>query len=894
MRQIILFLTLTVAAISGFAAGSSEISDNQKHEDLLAIVKERMSDYNLDSNKSNIYKVETASDSLVFFIDPTPHALWGHEAYVCLIPQNADIDMEPETILVKTVQFPPNQRLLPLEINMENCCELVTKPIESPKAESPRLQTEANTTYVLMIGGGHMPEQHKPFFWNDCSFLYQTLVNKYSIPKSNIYVAMTDGVSPEADMITHDGMLITSPLDLDFDGRPDIRYTATRSDIQLALSEILAKIKEDDQLFLFAIVHGGLDEKGNTYLCLWDNNYLYDYELPEIISPFVEKGVNINIALGACHSGGFIDDLQGIPCVITTACKAEEVTWTADETGHKYSNFVYNWTCAVNQATAWNKYCTSDVNDDGYVTMDEAYWYATVTAGWRKIYPQYYSCPVSTGEELGFNCFPKAVDLYIKDYHADTGKRNDNKHLNSWDSPSVWSRYWSDGEMEHKHADINNGWYNSVINTWIHNRGKKAYTTADKYLHTYWGMASTAFCSNAWNGKEVDYIIGKTGDYNKSVLISEVIQPGDSILISVPCQIPYDAYGQITTDKPVQAINYLSRISDSSEDYVFESDYPYYQDLIYDNKFAQKGVTILERNNKSKSIELLFRNPCVWFSDFQSIEFKPVTPDDEQLFSVAKIYMDLSESYFYNYFTTVGANNVSPSSERKNSIDITKESRFISGFSLDMNQVEKLGFHIVYTKTTQEPETYQFDVIQRSEFGDILGAQRVVIERPVATIVYPPSYEIEMGDGSYLIGVQNDDEDSVAWFDSDMNLLAESDELRVTPTKDSHEYFVAAHNSEGEISITPITLEPSFQIESVEIQSSDSYIAVKISDNIGGREGAIVITSVTGNNASVKIPIDRERDSVSFDKAAVGTGIVNVSCIVDGMITDSINYNLNR
>lgn len=55
-------------------------------------------------------------------------------------------------------------------------------------------------------------------YWNDCSFIYQTLVNKYGVPKENIFPLMSDGDNPNEDMRLTTGGFASQSLDLDNDG----------------------------------------------------------------------------------------------------------------------------------------------------------------------------------------------------------------------------------------------------------------------------------------------------------------------------------------------------------------------------------------------------------------------------------------------------------------------------------------------------------------------------------------------------------------------------------------------------------------------------------------------------------------------------------------------------
>ena len=81
-------------------------------------------------------------------------------------------------------------------------------------------------------------------YWNDCSFIYQTLVNKYSIPKGNIYPIMSDGNNPAADMRCISGGYKSQPLDLDNDGVDEIKLAATKANVKNTLGILANKLNK--------------------------------------------------------------------------------------------------------------------------------------------------------------------------------------------------------------------------------------------------------------------------------------------------------------------------------------------------------------------------------------------------------------------------------------------------------------------------------------------------------------------------------------------------------------------------------------------------------------------------------------------------------------------------
>ncbi len=114
-------------------------------------------------------------------------------------------------------------------------------------------------------------------------------------------------------------------------------------------------------------------ELGQVLLCLWGEylpNTEFNTEIKKIHSD------DINIVMGQCYSGGFVTPLNNVGRVITTACGANEVSYA--HAGAIYDEFVYHWTAAVYGEDPYGNPVNADSNNDGYVTMAEAYNYATI------------------------------------------------------------------------------------------------------------------------------------------------------------------------------------------------------------------------------------------------------------------------------------------------------------------------------------------------------------------------------------------------------------------------------------------------------------------------------------------------------------------------------------
>lgn len=77
----------------------------------------------------------------------------------------------------------------------------------------------------------------------------------------------------------------------------------------------------------------------------------------------------------------------------------------------------------------------SDADNNGRVTMEEAFIYAKDKDRASDEHPMYTSTPISVGEDLAFTHLAPAVDLYMKDNPEDTGKEPNTTTNEFWKSP---------------------------------------------------------------------------------------------------------------------------------------------------------------------------------------------------------------------------------------------------------------------------------------------------------------------------------------------------------------------------------------------------------------------------------------------------------------------------
>lgn len=258
------------------------------------------------------------------------------------------------------------------------------------------LSLNADNTYAVIISGGYSLAKNYYRYWNDCSFLYKTLVNDYNIPKSNLNVLISDGLNPANDR-NCGTYYDSSPFDLDGDNIPDINYAATYSNINTVFTDLGNTVSSGDNLLVYVIDHGDRDTTGQSLICLWGSETISGYQLNQQLLK-INPSARIHIVLGQCYSGGMITDLSGQNRTISTACYGvEESNAMADL---EYDEFVYHWTCAIAGHDHIGGPVDAEINIDGSETLYEAFNYAREEDVFYKSnieHPQYNSIPQDLG-----------------------------------------------------------------------------------------------------------------------------------------------------------------------------------------------------------------------------------------------------------------------------------------------------------------------------------------------------------------------------------------------------------------------------------------------------------------------------------------------------------------
>ena len=723
-------------------------------------------------------------------------------------------------------------------------------------------------------------------YWNDCSFIYQTLVRRHGVPKDHIYPIMSDGIDAAPDMLTTNGVLVSQNLDLDGDGKDEIKLAATRLNIMTTLANLSTTLKKDDHLFVYVVGNGGTtDNDSKSYICLWDNDRLSDSELGMLLTRFILNKVNVNVVLGQSFSGGFIDDLTTAGCVVATACKGNEVSHAC--IGIPYDEFVYNWTCAINGADHNGKQLaqSADTDNNHRITMEEAFTYAEQHRRFLE-HPQYVSTPLSIGEDLAFNHLPEAVDLYVKDNLEDTGKEPNFTTEDYWASPSIWVRHEDDGIYEHQNPEFSQQRPLNYIYVRVYNRGKEKYT-GGKFLHLYWAKASTYISTKGWKGRETNVSGYLTGDHLESMPIEE-IGAGEYKDLTVLWARPN------VSKYPDGDFHYclLAKIMDTPYDdgYV---DGKIYFDVTNLNDQAQKNVTLIYNTELDKAFYVYVRNGSSLAQSYD-LELIPQKASDREYFKKAHVEMTLSPKIYAawerggNESSNIVPMSTTPNTPGYGTMMLTSPDSKLLSVNLQGDEFDVVKMKFKFDKPTTYGEKYTFNLVQRDKTGKILGGETFVVEAPKLTAVLDSSLITKnyIGLNKYELGLENSDYKTVRWLDSEDKELGCSESVVVAPTQNNSDYKVMATNENGELAFGTVSLSPYYGIKAVSVDAFSDKILVAL-NNDTPENSTVEIRSVLDGTAKITERINPGCNELIIDSSSLEKGVYAVVYRINDDVIDN-------
>lgn len=841
----------------------------------------------------------------VVFVDMAPEANWEHPCkYVYIKKGTTSTDY---TAIPMNASLPPRGIKFVARVLTKKTKSRMSGKTAGPlvlpyeKSDTGSSVSAGSHTYAVILSGGSTPEYNVSRYWNDCSYIYKTLTQTYGVPKQNIRVLMSDGLSPQKDKnnnLTLFPDLVSSSPDLDGDGQPEIDYSATKDTLKMVLSELKAKLTDEDHLLVFVTDHGGIDPRtGVSYINLWNSERIYPTEFANCFNGF--NAGYISFVLGQCYSGGFIPALKADNHIVMTACAKDEKSYRCSSVDLDYNEFLYNWTSYINGRDTFGN--TVPSNSSGGVTINfnkktlkKAYEYAVKADSYNKgktlsniENPQISILSRSTAEDLALDTIPPTVDLCITDY----------TRRFIYASPYIWIRNQNDGRQNQRTETpiVNEEHPYVYLYTKIRNRGVKSYSGDGQNLGFCWTKSSFVITIDMWKGfmneryDEVNNneIYGNTITTQK---IKDIINPGDTIISERKHYFGGNDFDVASSEGFTMCVlAYLTKHSNRCDVPITDEGYA---DLSHSDKLAQNNILIhagKELFDSCKAVTLYNRSDKI--SNF-SIRLLS-TESSRRLLSKAEVNLNFPSSLVSSFNETQQAMD-----SVRMDVNITGRMRLLGSKSVirkvQMRPQEAVPVYFTCNfnadSDNDTPETYDLDfVVVDNSTGKEIGGQRFRITENERPAIDATLNKRQTDLGYETLSVVDCSEDvQYEWFDKDGKLVGTGSSITVPAGTDTSEYTVRiTAKSDGAVIYRKAEVGGTQIIDTV--TPSADYVKVSLKEKSDGPL-SLQLSSTTSSMPVQSCDIAPGSTSCTMHVQNFSNGVYQMSLLKDGKVIDTRKF----
>lgn len=893
-------LSLCLIAVLCITAAAQSVTDVLSQGFALSFAKEACSD---ESGDYDYYVGENVQSILnekyiYFLVDMQPGAGWEHSCKHVYV----NINGQKNSTIVKDGVHPlAGISIKPAYVKKRYASKSALK-VKVPKSASGSTNAEnkfASHTYAVILSGGIDKTANEEHYWNDCSFLYQTLRNRYNVPKENIKVIMSDGTDPAEDMLTNEHKYVSSPLDLDGDGTPDIEYSATKENVEKVIKGLSQTLTDNDHLLLLVVDHGGYDkQKKQSYICLWGEDKIYPNELNQCLSAG-DAGF-VSVIMGQCYSGGFIDALKGNNRIVATACAEDEKSYSCEEL--PFDEFVYHFISALNGYDAEGNAIQAEDASKSVTTITDAISYAKEKDQYAEgMFPYANETPTyswlskSTAEDLSLDSIPPTVYLCITKGNTKIEKESNelagflSQNINNfagaekavfWTSPDIWLRNEPDGfeNQEYQMPNITDEHNTINIYTRIMNRGVKTYPGNGQDLHVWWASSSYVLDQKAWRGYRNNSMDGGEVDY---VPVEETIVPGDSAII----WMDYTFKRKKLENAKKKGFNMclLAYLTDSDGDPNLPVDN---NDIVKSwetDRIAQKNEYKITCTKDSLiSLPLLFQKENETEYSIAVINYANSKTGSNPL----DIRLSLPSSANHKNLLL---KNCMPNKTSLNEIRIDADKSLIRSVTTSKDILENMAFRASFKADNDITDTlrHYVDVAVIDEnSGEIIGGERFeVVVGPRPKIVPSVSKTTNIDGTVELEACGIDEAVNYEWYDEKGNLVGTGHKLRINQVSAAGKYTLrVSAKSDNAFNTVDTMVDKIPFIKDITTSGAEN---VNVEFSVPAHKGMTAkLTNSQGNVPLIVKNIEAGVTSTSFTLPDTSNGVTQISIMKDGKIVD--------
>ncbi len=307
------------------------------------------------------YKIEKVADfyspnfaSWLIFIDLKPYAYWGHDCiYYFVNASTGEVSSFDN-------RFPPDVSMDTVKCVYQHPPQQNKKPTLSSNNIQARNITIDPTKWAIILGGGYDGISDMSSIQTECREIYIMLRDKYRYSEEQIIA-----------MYTIEGAL----TDLDYDtSDTEVDYIFNRENINYVFNHLSSNLEQGDTLSIFVMTHGETSGNDNSSIILLGKEYFTDFEFATQLNK-IPNNIPINVIMGQCFSGGFIDNISARCKHIVTSCSGSESAYPTLDLSR--SEFYRHWLGAMNDFDTFTPSTDADANQNRIISFQEAFDYIT-------------------------------------------------------------------------------------------------------------------------------------------------------------------------------------------------------------------------------------------------------------------------------------------------------------------------------------------------------------------------------------------------------------------------------------------------------------------------------------------------------------------------------------
>ncbi len=918
MKKLILLFTMMATFMLSFA--NMEITETQA----LQLVKNNYSSNTL----IHIYIAETDSifddgdDSCIFdsipqqdwltskttpkwlvFVDEDPMKGWCHSCSYYYIPQQYDYT-NTNTIPVVRFNGTKYPRYIVMSFVNENLCENLNYSYKSLSFKRDDFWDDYYwDTDVLFMGGGYNKNSNHWRFWNDCNYLYETLQSVYKIHPLTMYscYAGNSGLLYDNDIITNNGGIF-SPIPYYF-GYKHNSFTKE------GIYEMFDYLSTEVEIYNFVVYiscHGNIDSTtGNPYLALWNiDDYdmplfgndlrLYASELDSLLGTINSQ--TTTIILQNCHSGAFIETLSKPGRVIITACGPDEESSSFpsnDTDAYFYNVFSNYFTHAFHGEDLEGNPVNTDYDNNGMVSMAEAYYYANEHDTLSTEHPMYCSNPLWLGEELTFDILPDTANLFIRDNLQDVGSKIHASTGTYWNSPDIWVRNDDDGfyfkENDHLLVGSDEKLY---IYVRVNNRGYRNYVDPSKYLHLYWKENSLNMSKDAIFGTGSPY-----GGKITTLSLDTAIAVDTSCIYRYVWQLPSTLVSRAASNGSILDIEVLALVNDYTTSVVPDDACGMIALREHSNVAMRKENTILPSlgvyvdgggmmvYQAKRVVTIPIYVNAVDNNAISKITLISDLSSSGSSFSFCDYYLELSPG-IYNLSSNLSRTNITTTNSAPEKYKLNAAGSSFE-FKVPQNGVDSLIFYCEYNNRAPASDINHILHLKMTNSSDsIIDVETYTIKIDATGGTGPGIIMLNGNDGScQLVATDISEPSRIEWFNPQDELIGESDTLCLNASRQQGEYTLrVASEKTGAVAYATAIIHDESAIESISPNPFNGQFTVRLSHPAVANT-IIRLSPLSGNGRVAEYPVIVGEREVAVSAENCLSGIYIVSLIENGKLT---------